>query len=143
VSEPFDVLHGSAEPAMSAISGSCQCGAVRFTSTQPLTRATACHCVQCRKQSGHHFASADVPKAALSLQGAEHLRWYHASPQVRRGFCSHCGSWLFWEPLHREWTSVALGAIDGPTGVQLERHIFVSEKGDYYTLADGLPQRDR
>jgi hypothetical protein len=47
---------------------------------------------------------------------------------------------LFWEPLHHDWTSVALGAIDGATGLRLQRHIFVAEKGDYYELGDGLPQ---
>jgi hypothetical protein len=27
--------------------------------------------------------------------------------------------------------------------LSLERHIFVAEKGDYYALADGLPQNER
>lgn len=125
------------------LQGSCQCGRVRFTLAQTPESATVCHCVQCRKQSGHCFASANVPKAAVDLQGAEHLHWYAASEKVRRGFCSNCGSWLFWEPLQRDWTSVALGAIDGPTGVRLERHIFVAEKGDYYDIGDGLPQNPR
>ena len=123
--------------------GSCLCGRVRFALAQRPTEATACHCVQCRKQSGHFFASANVPKAALTVDGAEHLRWHQASEKVRRGFCGTCGAWLFWEPLARDWTSVALGAIDGPTGLALERHIFVASKGDYYTLADGLPQHPR
>lgn len=120
--------------------GSCNCGAVRFTLTQLPTEATACHCTQCRKQSGHYFASANLPKSALQLSGAEHLSWYQASDKVRRGFCSRCGCWLFWEPIHRDWTSVALGALDGATHLALERHIFVAHKGDYYEIADGLPQ---
>lgn len=128
---------------MTMLQGSCQCGSVRFTLAQRPTDATACHCVQCRKQSGHFFASANLPKAAVAIAGAGHLTWYASSPKVRRGFCSRCGSWLFWEPVHRDWTSVALGALDGATGVTLERHIFVAEKGDYYTLADGLPQNER
>lgn len=120
--------------------GSCLCGRIRFTLDAPLEGATACHCHQCRKQSGHFFASANVAKSALHVEGAEHLRWYQASAKVRRGFCGHCGAWLFWEPLARDWTSVALGAIDGETGLRLERHIFVADKGDYYDIADGLPQ---
>lgn len=122
------------------LQGSCLCGAVRFTVSEPLTAASACHCTQCRKQSGHFFASANVAKSAVTVSGAEHLRWHAASAKVRRGFCAHCGSWLFWEPIERDWTSVALGAIDGPTGVRLERHIFVADQGDYYDIADGLPQ---
>jgi hypothetical protein len=127
---------------MSTLQGSCLCGAVTFTlaEPEPPTAASACHCTQCRKQSEHCFASANVPKTAVAVSGAEHLTWYRSSEKVRRGFCSTCGSWLFWEPVQQDWTSVALGSIDGPTGVRLERHIFVADMGDYYDIADGLPQ---
>jgi hypothetical protein len=33
-----------------------------------------------------------------------------------------------------------MGAFDAPTGTKLEMHIFVADKGDYYDIADGLPQ---
>lgn len=125
------------------LQGACQCGQVRFTLHERPVDATACHCVMCRKQSGHHFASANVPKSAVAITGGEHITWYASSEKVRRGFCSRCGSWLFWEPVSKDWTSVALGAIDGATGVKLERHIFVASKGDYYDIADGLPQNAR
>ena len=128
---------------MPMLQASCQCGHVRFTLSEQPTGATACHCVQCRKQSGHYFASANVPKTAVVISGDEHLTWYASSEKIRRGFCSRCGSWLFWEPVFQDWTSVALGAIDSATGVELERHIFVASKGDYYRIADGLPQNDR
>lgn len=122
------------------VSGSCLCGAVSFEIDAALDDAVACHCTQCRKQTGHYLVSAEVPKAAVTLHGAEDLAWYHASEKARRGFCRVCGSTLFWEPLAREWTSVAMGAIDRPSGTRLARHIFVADKGDYYELADGLPQ---
>ena len=127
---------------MSGLQGSCQCGAVKFSLSQQPESATACHCTQCRKQSGHFFASANLPKTAVQLLGEDHITWYQSSEKVRRGFCSRCGSWLFWEPIFRDWTSVALGSLDAPTGVRLERHIFVAHKGDYYDIADGLPQND-
>ena len=125
------------------LKGSCVCGGVRFTLGEKPLDAGACHCVQCRKQSGHYWASSGVPKGALEVEGRENVTWYHASAKVRRGFCSRCGSWLFWEPVEGDRVEVALGAIDGPTGLRLQRHIFVSEKGDYYDIADGLPQRPR
>ena len=120
--------------------GSCLCGAVTFTVAGALPPGDACHCTQCRKQSGHYFASTNVARADLAVTGAEHLTWYHASPKVRRGFCARCGSFLFWDPLERDWTSIALGAVDGPTGTHLDKHIWVAEKGDYYALADGIEQ---
>jgi hypothetical protein len=78
----------------------------------------------------------------VAVTGEENLTWYQSSEKVRRGFCSKCGSWLFWEPVFRDWTSVALGAIQGPTHLKLERHIFVAHKGDYYAISDGLPQNE-
>jgi hypothetical protein len=127
---------------MSTLQGSCNCGAVRFALSESPSEPTACHCTLCRKQSGHYFASANVPKQAVTVTGSENLTWYHSSDKVRRGFCSRCGCWLFWEPILRDWTSVALGSIEGRTELQLERHIFVAHKGDYYAIADGLPQNE-
>ena len=118
--------------------GSCLCCAVRFAVTGDLGSPDACHCTACRKQTGHHLASCDVPKSALSITGA--VTWYQSSEKVRRGFCGTCGSTLFWDPVFRDWIGIAMGAFDGPTGVRLARHIFTAEKGDYYDIADGLPQ---
>jgi len=123
-------------------SGSCLCGKVKFTIDGALSAPVACHCTQCRKQSGHYFASANIAKAALKVAGEDFVAWYRSSEKVRRGFCRNCGSFLFWDPPAHEWISVAMGALDGPTQLQLERHIFVADKGDYYRIADGLPQNE-
>jgi hypothetical protein len=120
--------------------GSCLCGRVSFTVAGDIGAPDACHCVQCRKHSGHYFASTDVPKDALVIAGQENLTWYQSSAKVRRGFCSTCGSSLFFDPPARNWIGVAMGAFDTPTSTHLEKHIFVAEKGDYYEITDGLPQ---
>jgi hypothetical protein len=122
--------------------GSCLCGAVTFEVAAELPGPDACHCTMCRKHSGHYFASTDVPKSALTVAGADKVSWYQSSEKVRRGFCGMCGSSLFWEPLHRDWIGVAMGAFDSPTETRLKVHIFVAEKGDYYDIADGLPQNE-
>jgi hypothetical protein len=123
--------------------GSCLCGAVRFSVNGELEGGDACHCIQCRKHSGHYFASTDIPKAAFKIDGEDQLAWYQSSDRVRRGFCRSCGSSLFWDPMASEKIAVAMGAFDDPTGTRLHMHIFTSEKGDYYEIADGLPQHDR
>lgn len=123
--------------------GSCGCGAVTFEVAAALPKPDACHCTACRKHSGHYFASTDVAKADLTIHGAEHLTWYASSEKVRRGFCSRCGASMFWEPVFRDFMGVAMGAFDDATGTTLGIHIFVGEKGDYYEIADGLPQNQR
>lgn len=122
--------------------GSCLCGAISFEVEGDLPAPDACHCTACRKHSGHFFVSTDVPRSALSLQGEEHLSWYHSSEKVRRGFCGRCGSALFWDPIFHDWIGIAMGAFEAPTETQLRIHIYVAEKGDYYEIKDGLPQND-
>ncbi|MCW8873324.1 MAG: GFA family protein [Xanthomonadales bacterium] len=120
--------------------GSCLCGRVSFSVTGELGPVDACHCVQCRKHSGHYFASTDVPRSALTIKGEENLSWFDSSVKVRRGFCSRCGSSLFWDPIEKDWIGIAMGAFDSPTLTRLGIHIFVAEKGDYYEITDDLPQ---
>ena len=120
--------------------GSCLCGAVSFEVTGALGEPDACHCSQCRKQSGHYWASTDVPREALALSGGDRISWFQSSEAVRRGFCSVCGSILLWDRAGRDKIAIAMGAFEAPTGVRLGKHIFVADKGDYYDIADGLPQ---
>lgn len=122
--------------------GSCLCGAVRFEVAGALRAPDACHCSQCRRQSGHYWASTDVPRDALTIDGEENIGWYRSSEKVRRGFCSTCGSVLFWDPIGRDRIAIAMGAFDSPTGTRLEKHIFTAARGDYYDIADGLPQEE-
>jgi hypothetical protein len=122
--------------------GSCLCGAVTFEVSGDLPGPDACHCTQCRKTSGHCFASTDIPRSALTVHGEDNVTWYRSSEKVRRGFCKTCGSSLFWDPIYKDWTAVAMGAFDGPTGTRLAKHIFVAFKGDYYDITDDLPQHN-
>lgn len=104
-----------------------------------------CHCTQCRKWTGHVLASTEVPRDAISIEGEENIKWYHSSKKVRRGFCSQCGSPLFFDPIDKQkhnWISVALGAFATPTDTNIELHIFTAEKGDYYEILDGAKQNE-
>lgn len=127
------------------LKGACLCGAVNFDIAGELTHEPdACHCTQCRKQTGHYFVSVNVKRSAFTLRGEESLRWYRASADVRRGFCAVCGSTLLWDPDTggHDFIAVAMGALEKPTGTRLAKHIFVADKGDYYDISDALPQRD-
>lgn len=121
--------------------GSCLCGKVKFEVSGELPQPSACHCTQCRKHSGHFEASTDIARSALKVFGEENVTWYLTTGKnVRRGFCSTCGSSLFWDPVGRDWTAISMGVFDTPTNTKLARHIFTADKGDYYEIGDGLPQ---
>ncbi len=121
--------------------GSCLCGAVAFNIDGDLSPPSACHCGQCRKQSGHVWASTSTHQDNLSFTASDTLSWFRASDIAKRGFCRACGSFLFWQHNDEDTISISMGALDAPTGLKLARHIFVADKGDYYDITDDLPQR--
>lgn len=123
--------------------GSCLCGGVQFEIEGGLRAPDACHCVECRKSTGHFLVSVDIPRTALRFRSDTSLRWYNSSEKVRRGFCGTCGATLFWDPRDTEkndWLAVALGAFDTDPGVMIREHIFVAEKGSYYAVPETEPQ---
>lgn len=123
--------------------GSCLCGKIRIE-VKSLPQPIACHCIECRKHTGHYEVSSDVPREDISIYGEENVRWYHSSEKVRRGFCENCGSSLFYDPIDKEkvkWIGVSMGLFAKETNTTLEMHVFVDEKGDYYDIKDGLPQK--
>jgi hypothetical protein len=127
--------------------GRCLCGAVRYEIRGPLRDVLVCHCSECRRWSGHFFAATSAQKSDLVLVESDALRWIE-SPEsesdARRGFCSACGSSLFWDEPARDTISIAVGSLDEPTGLETIGHVYVSQAGDYYELpADGLPRHER
>lgn len=126
--------------AIKNVTGGCYCGAVRFRASHVSSEVTECHCSQCRKQSGHRYAGAGTTAGAVQIEGADRITWFRASSQAERGFCSICGSHLFWKSLHDDEMSILSASVDEPTGLHMAAHIFVNDKGDYYEITDGLPQ---
>jgi aspartyl/glutamyl-tRNA(Asn/Gln) amidotransferase C subunit len=117
--------------------GGCACGAVRYRVDGPLRPVVMCHCETCRRTSGHFAAATAAPRGAVVIEGE--VRWYRSSASGRRGFCPACGSQLFWDGAP-ERLSIFAGTLDLPTGLTAAGHIFCAEQGDYYAIADGLPQ---
>lgn len=124
---------------MSDMTGRCLCGAVTFSGRWSGDPLQACHCGQCRRWSGHVWAGGET--ADLAIVGP--VRWFRSSERAERGFCPDCGSSLFWRRVGSDRIEVAAGAVDNPTGLHLSGHVHVADKGDYYDIADGLPQEPR
>ncbi len=124
--------------------GACLCGGVRWETDAVPREPIACHCTQCRKQTGHYWTAAQVPSDALHVTGD--VRWFQASPTARRGFCPTCGSFLFWQPLvdgvPGPTISFAMGSVEGASGLRTAHHIFIADKGDYYEIEGGVEQHE-
>ena len=125
-------------PQAETLHASCLCGSNSFTMPGPTGEVWACHCTQCRKLSGHFSASFDVAEANVSWVSTG-LAEYITPGGGQRGFCTTCGSSLYFRAANGEF-SVEAGAVDHPINARLARHIYTADKGDYYAITDGLPQ---
>ena len=76
----------------------------------------------------------------MTIEGESAIVWYGSSAEARRGFCGKCGSSLFWQRIGAKEVSMTAGSLKAPTGLKTARHIFAADKGDCYTIADGVPQ---
>lgn len=127
---------------MPTVHGSCLCGGVTYEVTGALRDVVACHCGQCRKTSGHHGAATACDDNDLKFVKLDTIAWYRSSDKAERGFCNRCGSTMFWRAFGGTTTSIMAGTIDGDSGLKMSRHIHCATKGDYFEIADGLPQEE-
>jgi hypothetical protein len=130
------------DPSKSA-SGSCLCGAVRFTVGLPSLYCAHCHCSMCRRNHGAAYVTwFGVPRAALTLDaGEKDLVRYESSEHGSRSFCGRCGSSLFCEnTLHPDRVDIPLAAISGPIDRAPQFHVFFDSRAPWVKIGDALPR---
>lgn len=120
-------------------SGSCHCGLVKYQAID-VSDIWYCHCKQCQHLTGHYVAAAGVGRRNLKISGA--VNWLPISENSQSGHCIACGSYLFWDSKGFDTISILAGSLDETSSLNVKGHIYVSEKADYYSITDGLPQYD-
>ena len=123
--------------------GQCLCGKIRYEITTALGEAHHCHCSICRRTHGAPFSTfVQVASSGFRIvDGAQHLRAYHASPPCERTFCDTCGSRLtfrFDGMPDALWVSV--GTLDPQPTLAPSAHMFVASKAPWFEITDDLPQ---
>ncbi|KAK3688317.1 Mss4-like protein [Podospora appendiculata] len=110
----------SSFPTPKFITGGCLCGSLRYRVDFPVDHdfkasASTCQCTQCRKQTSSLFLVAHKvsPPAAFQFTGdTSTLKNYSATPDVQRGFCSDCGSLVYWKAKDAAHTWFTVGTVD-------------------------------
>lgn len=94
----------------------------------------ACHCTDCRRWGGGPFIGPAM--AELTFTAKDTLKWYQSSDWAERGFCSNCGSSLFYRLLETpEKIGVSGGAFaELPNNLPITMEFFIDSKPDYYAF---------
>ena len=122
--------------------GRCLCGGVSFEVTSEIPDVTYCHCKQCRIWHGNVVGYTGCRTEDLTFTSDKTLKWFSSSEKAIRGFCTECGSSLFWKEKETPFISFTAGCLDEPTGLTSKSHIFVASAGDYYEIDDTLQKFD-
>ena len=123
--------------------GSCLCGAVRFDAALPSLWVAHCHCTRCQRAHGAAFVTwAGFEATAVTLHDTlQALRWFIAAEGGERGFCSRCGSPMFFRSAR--WPGelhVARALFTDPIDRAPQAHAFHDTHVAWVTLGDTLPR---
>lgn len=124
--------------------GSCWCGGVRFTVSEPFASLGFCHCTSCKRISGGvGTANGRARSEWIEIErGRDLLTTYQPDEGSAKTFCSVCGANLFgggW-PASEE-ASVRLPSIEEGLDRKPDAHTYVRSVAPWETLPDdGLPR---
>jgi hypothetical protein len=127
----------TARPA--ALTGGCQCGAVRYALYAAPEGTHLCHCRMCQKAVGGPFA-------ALAPVRREDFAWtrgtpaaFHSSSVAVRYFCAACGTPLGFAYTSSEWIDVTIGSMDTPGEAPPGRHYGIEARVPWFESIVALP----
>lgn len=127
---------------MTAMTGGCACGAVRYEiDAQPAFTAN-CHCRDCQRAGGGQMSTlAVVPKAAFRLtKGATKSFAYRGDSgnPLHRHFCPECGSRLYTDAqVMPDMLFVTAGSLDDASGLKPDMHIYTKSKQPWAHIPPG------
>jgi hypothetical protein len=121
--------------------GSCLCGAVTFRVTPPTLWCAHCHCTMCQRAHGAAFVTWVGVAAGRVTIDERGLRWHASSPQAERGFCTTCGSTLFFRSERwRDEVHIVRANFHGEIDREPGAHVFYASHVPWFTVGDALPR---
>lgn len=122
-----------------AATGQCLCGEVRFEAEAVDTHLHGCHCSMCRGWSGGPMLAVNV--GSVAFQGEDKLKRYASSEWAERGFCSECGTSLFYRLKDADQYILCMGAFHDQSAFKLVGEIYIDEKPPGYEFAGEHPRQ--
>lgn len=115
--------------------GRCLCGKVEIQARSMAANVGACHCETCRKWTGGPLMTVEC-EDAVTFSGIESITVYSSSEWAERGFCSCCGTKLFYMLKENGYYIVPVGLFDTEIAFCFDHEIFIEAKPRYYCFAN-------
>ena len=115
--------------------GKCLCGAVKLSAKSTSKNLGACHCSMCRQWTGGPLLAVDCGNE-VEFEGNDFISTFSSSEWAERGFCSKCGSSLFYKLKQTGQYIVPVGLLDIDSELNFDHQIFIDEKPSYYCFSN-------
>ena len=121
--------------------GGCQCGAVRYQITGEPIMAAICHCSMCRRANAAPVVAWAMFEESQVSFTKSRPKAYASSPQAERGFCSTCGTQIYFTADYIPGLiDITVGSLDHPDSINPEFHYWHSEHLAWVEFADKRPR---
>ena len=122
---------------MENIEGHCYCGTVGIIIKEYGDFVYTCHCDECRRINSGPVLSIDPgPKENLEFAHGSEMITTYFDENIERGFCSVCGTTLFWHnPEDNHYCMNAELFDDIIKNASFNLELFYDMKPEYYTFA--------
>ncbi len=122
-----------------ALSGGCQCGAVRYRITGPLGQSGICHCRMCQKAGGNFgMVLVTAPVRQLEWTRGKPAEFAPTSITVR-GFCEDCGTPLYMREEGDVNYEMTVGSLDTPDIAPPLSEVGIENKRAWFHTITALP----
>ncbi len=110
----------------------CLCGEVKITVSEMEEEFAACHCGMCRKWGGGPFLAVGCNQA-VEIEG-DSVSVFDSSAWAERGFCSSCGTHLFYRIKETGQHQIPVGLFGDSLPSAFGLQVFIDRKPDYYAF---------
>jgi len=116
---------------MLSSTASCLCGSVKITASEINPKFSVCHCDSCRTWGGAPFFAVQCG-TAVEIEGGENIKVYESSSWASRGFCSECGTHLFYKLKKSGEYNMPVGLFQNLKELEMDMQYFSDQRPDYY-----------
>ncbi|MGO3913910.1 GFA family protein [Enterococcus viikkiensis] len=115
----------------------CLCGKVSIEVEAFHSEVGACHCSMCRRWgSGPLLTVAAGSGENVTINGEDFVSRYRSSEWAERGFCSSCGSNLFYHLIANDSYNIPIDLFEDQGEATLEVEVYYDQKPAYYEFAN-------
>jgi hypothetical protein len=120
----------------------CLCGDVKITANTINPKFTVCHCDSCRGWGGAPFFAVQCGTDVV-IEGEDKITVFDSSAWASRGFCTQCGTHLFYQLKESGAYNMSVGIFSDLENIEMDMQYFSDQRPSYYCFSNETKEMTR